>query len=435
VRAKKNIVAMIMLKGTSIIIGFLLVPMTLHYLTPTNYGIWLTLSSIVGWFTFFDIGLGNGLRNKFAEASARNDITLARIYVSTTYAFLSIIIGVVFVLFVFVNPLLNWSKILNTSTDFSQELSIIVIVTFGFFCLKFVFGLIGTILNADQRPALNSTLEVLSSLLLLFLVWMLILTTHGSLLYLSIASGFSTIIVPIVASILLYFSIYRNIRPSIAFVKRFYARELITLGLRFFLLQIVGVIIFSTSNILITQLFAPAEVVPYNIAFKYYGIITLVFSIILAPFWSAYTEAYTRGDIQWIQKTIQVLKQIWYIIAIVVVIMSFFADTFYQFWIGGEIHIPLSISISMGIYILITSWCNIYANFINGTGKIHLQIISAIIIGILNIPIAILLSKYFQLGIPGIILAPSLCIFPGCFLWPIQVRKILTGNASGIWAK
>ena len=33
----------------------------------------LTLSSIIGWFAFFDIGFGNGLRNKFAEAIAKGD--------------------------------------------------------------------------------------------------------------------------------------------------------------------------------------------------------------------------------------------------------------------------------------------------------------------------------------------------------------------------
>ncbi len=83
VRARKNIFALLILRGISLIIGFLIVPLTLHYLSPIKYGIWLTISSMVGWFTFFDIGLGNGFRNKFAEAKAKNDFELARIYVST----------------------------------------------------------------------------------------------------------------------------------------------------------------------------------------------------------------------------------------------------------------------------------------------------------------------------------------------------------------
>jgi O-antigen/teichoic acid export membrane protein len=208
-----------------------------------------------------------------------------------------------------------------------------------------------------------------------------------------------------------------------------------TLGVRFFILQIGTIIVFSTSNILITQLFTPADVVPYNIAFKYYNLISMFFAIILTPFWSAYTEAYANGDIPWIQNTLTVLKKAWLIAAVGVLIMSFFANTFYHVWIGTSVTIPLGISISMGVYVLISAWCNIFVNFINGTGKIQLQVWTGILISILNIPLAILFVKSFHLGVPGIILAPCVCLVPLCFLWPIQVKKILSGAARGIWAK
>src|ERR1700755_3062645 len=77
--ARKNILASFLIKGCNIAISLILVPLTIHYVNPTQYGIWLTLSSIIGWFAFFDIGFGNGLRNKFAEAIAKDDHVLARI--------------------------------------------------------------------------------------------------------------------------------------------------------------------------------------------------------------------------------------------------------------------------------------------------------------------------------------------------------------------
>ena len=72
-------------KGGTILISLILVPMTLSYLNPYEYGIWLTLSSTLAWIYTFDIGLGNGLRNKLTEALALNDLKLARIYVSTSF--------------------------------------------------------------------------------------------------------------------------------------------------------------------------------------------------------------------------------------------------------------------------------------------------------------------------------------------------------------
>ena len=43
-------------KGGTILISLILVPMTLSYLNPYEYGIWLTLSSTLAWIYTFDIG-------------------------------------------------------------------------------------------------------------------------------------------------------------------------------------------------------------------------------------------------------------------------------------------------------------------------------------------------------------------------------------------
>ncbi|MBI4429735.1 MAG: MATE family efflux transporter [Ignavibacteriales bacterium] len=435
VRTKKNILGLFLLRGMSQAIGLILVPLTLHYLEPTKYGIWLTLSSIVGWFVFFDIGLGNGFRNKFAEALARNNVELARVYVSTTFVMLGAIVSVFFLLFLAVNPFLGWAVIFNTSEYLSGELSSVVTITFSFFCLRFVFGLIGTVLIADQKPALNSLLDLLGNVASLIIIWLLMFSTQGSLLNLSIGLGASTALIPLGASLVLFSTKYSVVRPSWRYVQFSHARELASLGVKFFILQVSSVIIFSSANILIAQLYSPADVVPYNIAFKYYNTISMFAYLFLLPFWSAYTEAFTRGDIAWIEKTIQIQKRIWYIVAGIVVIMSLLADTFYRLWVGSSIHISAGISISMAIYVLIVFWCNIYGNLINGTGKIHLEVIFAVLAGVVNIPLTIFLCQYLQFGVAGVIIAPSICLLPACFLWPMQVKKILSGNPTGIWAK
>ena len=96
---KKNIIGAFVLKGASIIISFVAVPMTLGYLTSFEYGVWLTLSSILHWLDFFDVGLANGLRNKLTESIAKEDFHIGQIYVSTTFCFLFLITGVAFILF------------------------------------------------------------------------------------------------------------------------------------------------------------------------------------------------------------------------------------------------------------------------------------------------------------------------------------------------
>ena len=200
IKAKQNIVASFALKGFSILIIFLLVPLTLNYLNPTKYGLWLTISSILGWFSFFDIGLGNGLRNKLAEAFAVKDYKLAKAYVSTTYVILSLVMAGGFLLFLFINPLLDWSKLLNTQPEMADELSRIVLVVFTFFALRFVLNLIGIILTSDQLPAVNNSFDLLGNLIALVAIYLITKFTHGNLLYISIIYSAAPVLILIIAS-------------------------------------------------------------------------------------------------------------------------------------------------------------------------------------------------------------------------------------------
>ncbi|KAB6255587.1 hypothetical protein GA379_26940, partial [Bacteroides xylanisolvens] len=43
--AKKNIIASFVIKMVGIVISLIMVPMTINYVSPTQYGLWLTISS------------------------------------------------------------------------------------------------------------------------------------------------------------------------------------------------------------------------------------------------------------------------------------------------------------------------------------------------------------------------------------------------------
>ena len=424
-----------MLRIVSVLINFLLVPLTLNYLNPTRYGIWLTLTSVINWVNVLDIGLGTGLRNKFAEALATNDEGLARSYVSTTYAFISIIAVLSMAIFWCITPFLHWASILNTSPDLENELASLAAVLFIFFCLKLIFGLIGTILIADQRPAMNTFLEIITNVLSLIIVFVLTKTSSGSLFWLGFAISSATVIVPVIANFWFFQGAYKKYLPSLEHVKTEYAKELVSLGLKFFLLQMAGVVIFSSSNIIITQFYGPSEVTPYNIAFKYYGVASMAFLMVLAPFWSAYTDAYVRRDNEWIDRANRKLKKFWLALFVGVVLMTLAADRVYALWVGKTVVVPFSLSVSMAIYVLIIAWSNIFAYFINGTGKIRLQLWAAVIVSVLNIGLSILLADTVGLRSTGVVLATCIALLPGCILWPIQMKKLVAGTATGIWDK
>jgi len=435
IKAKKNIIVSFGLKGFSILVSFLLVPLTLNYLNPTKYGIWLTLSSIIGWFGFFDIGLGNGLRNKLAEAFALNNYKLAKAYVSTTYITLLIIIGGVYILFLSINPFLNWSKILNTTPEMAGELSWIALIIFTFFALRFILKLIGVILTANQLPAYNNAFGPIGNLIALISIYFITKFTHSNLLYISVIYSASPVIVLIFVSIYFFNGKYKYIKPSFKSVYFKYFKSLAGLGVNFFILQIVVLVVFSTDNLIITRILGPSEVTPYNIAFTYFRIPVMLFSIIISPYWSAFTDAITKNDKKWIKNSINKLIKIWLLFLVGVIVLLAISQYFYLMWVGDKVQIPFILSIFMGLYAIIRIETSVFGTFINGVGKIKLQMYYGIIGMLINIPISVFFARNLEMGSAGVILGTCISLAPGIVLGPIQYFKIINNKATGIWNK
>jgi len=430
-KAKKNIVASFVIKGFSIAISLVLVPLTINYINPSRYGIWLTLSSIVGWLSFFDIGFGFGLRNKFAEALAENKEELAKIYVSTTYAILSIIIGIVLVAFFIVNPFLNWTKILNTTPELAGELSILALIVFVFFCLRFIFQLLSTVLAANQEPAKGSFIELMGSMASLLLIFILTKTTSGSLIYLGAILSFTPVFVLIVSSIWFYRNDYKKFAPSFKLIKFKYAKDLMSLGLKFFIIQIAALVLFNTDNIIIIQLFGSKYVTTYNVSFKLFSILVMVFNIIATPLWSAFTEAYTKNDLDWIKATIKTLEKIWLVLILFTVILLLISPYLFKLWLGDKVQVPFLLSVAMSSYVIVSIWQTIHVFFLNGIGKVKLQLYLVLFSSLINIPMAIFLGRKF--GLVGITITSTILFAIMGIVFSIQTRKILNNTATKIW--
>jgi len=430
-KAKKNIVASFLIKGFSIAISLVLVPLTINYINSSRYGIWLTLSSIVGWLSFFDIGFGFGLRNKFAEALAENKEELAKIYVSTTYAILSIIIGVVLVAFFIVNPFLNWTKILNTTPELAGELSILALIVFVFFCLRFIFQLLSTVLAANQEPAKGSFIELMGSMASLLLIFILTKTTSGSLIYLGAILSFTPVFVLIVSSFWFYRNDYKKFAPSFKFIKFKYAKDLMSLGLKFFIIQIAALVLFNTDNIIIIQLFGSKFVTTYNVSFKLFSIVVMVFNIIATPLWSAFTEAYTKNDLDWIKGTIKTLEKIWLFLILFTILLLLVSPFLFKLWLGDKVQVPFVLSVAMSSYVIVSIWQTIHVFFLNGIGKVKLQLYLVLFSSLINIPMAIFLGRKF--GLVGITITSTILFAIMGIVFSIQTRKILNNTATKIW--
>jgi len=436
VRAKQNILSSLIIKGVGIFISFITLPIILNYVDSSTYGVWLTISSIIGWFVFFDIGLTAGLRNRFAEALAREDQTLARVYVSTTYAIISIIFIFVWIIFVIANNFLDWAKILNVAESMRPEVTKLAVIVFTYFCISFILKIITTILLADQYPAKSSFIDLLGQILSLVFIIILVKTTEGSLIKLGLALCISPLVILLGANFFFYSTKYKKYSPTFSLVKFTYARDLFSLGLKFFVIQVAGIIQFQTANIIIARNFGAAEVTAYNVVYKFFGALYMIFNIFLIPFWSASTEAYQKQDIKWIKNGIKKYSTINILMTLVSIVLLLFSDKFYRLWLGeGKVFILFSLSFWGFVYFNIMMFGGKYVQFLNGISALRLQFMASLISPILYILVVKVLINQFNVGVQSLFIGSIIANFNGFVLAPLQYHMVVNRNKKGIWIR
>ncbi len=303
------------------------------------------------------------------------------------------------------------------------------------FLSQFLLKLITSIVNADQRPSLNGALSLIVNSVTLLVVFLLSKYAEPSLMLFGLVSSAIPVIVFLAASLFLFKGHYENISPTFRAINFRYSSSLVKLGMQFFVIQISSLIVFTTDNIIISQLYGPEQVVIYNIAYKYFYMVPLVFNVMLAPFWSAFTEAYVKQEYDWIKNSVKKLVIVWALLSFAAILMILLSDFVYKIWVGENIKVPFMLSVFTGLFVIIANWNNIFSYFINGVGKVRIQLYYSIIIAILNIPLSIFLAKNIGLGITGVMVSTNLCLIFASVWSPIQYRKLVSGTAKGIWNK
>lgn len=421
-------------KGATIIASLLLVPMTIHYINPVQYGIWLTLSSIIGMVAMFDLGLGNGFRNRFAEAKAKGDIMAARQLLSTTYFALGIVVSILLIIALTVNRFVDWTEILKVPASYGVELRECFAIVCVFTCLNMVANVFQTLLSADQKTGYASVITGIGQYVALLVIFILTKTTKGSLLNLAIFYAGVPFFVMLMATLIMFrFSHYRMYKPSIRFVRMSMIRNILQLGGQFFIIYLCLIVIFQIVNIVISREVSAYAVTQYNIAQKYFNILYTVSVIMTTPFWSAFTDAYTKQEVSWMRNMVKRLEKAWLAICCIGALMVALSPLFYKIWIGNSVNMPMSISIAMFFLIISRSLGNIFMTLINGIGTIRIQLITYVIFAIIAWPVYSLSGKLF--GLIGIIAIPSIVYLAQGVMSLIQVKKILNGTAKGIWLK
>lgn len=424
---QKQIFISFVLKVISISLNLWIISVLYTYFDNTKYGIWITMISVAAMLSIMDIGLGAGLRNKLAESLTMNHIRDCKEYVSTALAITFIFSLLTGTLIYFFIDYINLEKIfsINEQSSFKGEIKITFLIIVVSILSNFIFGIVNSIFFAFQKTAYTNLLSIVTNLLFLIFCFFLKANSVNNLFYASMAYFLSVII----GGTFIFFFTFRHYNyliPKLTLFSQKKIKPLTSLGFKFFLLQLSPIILLSTDNVIISLFIGATEVSSYSIAHKMFYTIYSIFFLMIAPLWTAITEAYIKNDYDWIKKTISnSLKILTPSVSIVVLFVIIFFDQITSLWLNDVIKIKLHTLIVMGMFSILAVWTNIFIAFLNGISRLKENIILSTIGNIINIPLAIFFIRYFDMGITGVILATVISMLPLAFYGPYLYRKII----------
>jgi O-antigen/teichoic acid export membrane protein len=428
-----NIAGSFLIKILSLLLNLALIPLGMELLSEAMFSVWVVLFSLLTWFTFLDMGMGNSLRNLLLEALHKGRKDEARALVSTSYSAITLFSASAAALLMIAVPFIPWHSVFNVDVLFTPLLEKTMYLAIALFATQVILKNISFIFHGIQLSFLGN-LIVLAANLLSF-VWLLSIQQQQSSIALdqftAISLG-SPIIMYVLATVILFLSRYRFLTPKLSLFEKGLFRKLNSTGYKFFVIQFCTLVFIQGNSLIIAQLHHNEDVIDYNASFRIFNTAVLAFTLMLAPVWSSYTKAFAKNDMAWIQKIHKRLLSLWAIAVIGISIFLVAAPWFFEQWVGRLIQIPMIIHVANAAYSMVHILAAIFTSMINSCSKITLQFYAFLIGSIAFIPTVILIDNLFH--------HPSTIIFVNAgfllcitVVLGVQCKKIMSGTAQGIW--
>lgn len=396
--------ASVLAKAASAAALLISVPMTLHYLGAERYGLWVTISAFVSMLSFADLGIGNGLMTAIAGADGSGDRRRIKEYISTGYAVLSMIALLLLALFLCAYPWIDWSALFNVSgADARREAGPAILAFAVIFALSIPSGVVQRAQIGLQQGFAASLWQCAASLVSIVGLLAAIACEAGlPLLVLAFLGG------PLVSawanSILFFNRSERDLLPDRGLIRRGLVREIVGTGSQFLILQIVVATAYASNSLIIAQVLGAEAVAGFAVPERLFSLIVVIVTVMLSPLWPAFSEALSRGDDQWIRRTL------WRALTLSAVLAAFLSfalviigDRVLALWVGDAVRPTMSLLVGFALWRIFEAAGATISVFLNGTGGLLFQTLVQV-----SFAVAVILGKILaarHAGVEGLVWA------------------------------
>ncbi|MGB8013700.1 MAG: oligosaccharide flippase family protein [Terriglobales bacterium] len=424
----------VLAKIVAVSTSLITIPATLLYLGTERFGLWMTISSILGILSFADFGIGNGLMNSIAEVHGRQDRDAMRQAIASGCAMLAVVGLAIAAGFLALYPRIDWARVFNVRSALAASEAGPALLLFVLcFALNVPLGAMQRIQLGLQQGYYANLWQLAGSVcglggvlvgvhLRLALPW-LVLMVSGAPVGAAAANG-----------CVFFGFLHPELRPRACHISFGAALQLARIGGFFFFLQVMVAAVFYSDSLIIARALGAAAVADYAVVQRMFMIIPLSLAMFTAPLWPAYREALARGDVLWVRKMLLHSLAATIAAAAALSLALFWSAAFIlKIWVHGKVHAGPALLAGFSVWVVFEAGGSALAMFLNGAAVIKFQVVVASTFGV-----ACVLAKFYGARSYGVVAIPwaaivtySLCHVVPCLLFvPGIVRSVCASHAA-----
>ncbi len=407
-------------RGLMLLTSFLMVPLAIGYLGAERYGAWATILSTITWLSVADFGLANGLTHALSDALGRGRSDLARRYVATALWLLAGIALLCTLLFAALWVRLDWAGLLNVAAADREEIGRAVGLAVLLAFASFPLSVLDRIYASHGEGALANAWSAAAGVLSLLGVVAATRTEGGLVAIVAAVSGGRFAI--LLANAVWLFAVHRpELRPSASAVAPETTRELLHTGGLFFLVQIAGLILFNTDNIIIARVLGAGSVTPYAVTWTVFTVPSMAIAFASPYLWPAYTEALARNHTEWVRRTFRISMLVSVgsaaALAFPLVILG---GPIIELWAGKAAVPSPALLLWMGLWSLVNAGLSPLACLLNAARQVKGQAVYGLATAAVNVVLSIVWARRF--GSAGVI-AATVVAYIVCTVIPCSIES------------
>jgi len=403
-----NLLSNVMFFGFNIVIGIWMVPFLIKHLGVEGYGFIPLAWSITGYVGLITIALNSAVSRYLVIALQNNDADGANKIFNTAFwslALISIILVPLSALFSWLIP-----NIFNVPKYLTVQVQILFFAILLAFIVSFFSSIFSVSTFVNNRLDLRNLVDISNSLVRTLLIVFFFIFLSPSLVFVGIATLFGGLI-----SLLLGYFFFKKLTPLLKISRRYYdqmrLKEITSMG-GWLIVSQIGSLLFLQIDLIVANIFLGAhDAGKYGAILQWSVLLRSMAGIIAGVLTPIILINYAKGEHQKIINMSQrSVKFMGLGMAVPVGLLCGFAHSLLIVWLGkGFVQYTLLLRLLTFHLVINLAVLPLYA-VTNAHNRLRIPGIVTIVMGFINLLLAIILAKWVGLGVYGIAIAGAIML-------------------------